>query len=243
MRRFAPSAAGSTSTWATVAPGAISRPCRVVHMLSVQPHATITSAPRISSAASGAANPPATSRYQGPEKRPFATAEVASSAPHRSARSASAGPAARAPRPAMNTGRCAPASRSASCPTAAGAGATSGSSGSTTDGGTVASPAWTSSGRLSTTVRRSALARRTARIASSTAESAVAARSWAAPTAAASPAWSSAKLDRAPAAPVSAASTTIGVRLFAASAIPVSALVSPGPWCTVSTPSRPERRA
>ena len=47
------------------------------------------------------------------------------------------------------------------------------------------------------------------------------------------------KLDRTAEAATSAASTTIGVRLFAASVIPVSALVRPGPWCSESTPGRP----
>jgi hypothetical protein len=37
----------------------------------------------------------------------------------------------------------------------------------------------------------------------------------------------------------SPASTTSGVRLFAASPIPVSALVSPGPECTVTNVSSP----
>ena len=41
----------------------------------------------------------------------------------------------------------------------------------------------------------------------------------------------------------SGASTTKGVRLFAASVTPVSALVTPGPWCTVSAVNRPETRA
>ena len=41
----------------------------------------------------------------------------------------------------------------------------------------------------------------------------------------------------------SGASTTSGVRLLAASTIPVSALVTPGPWCTVSAVNRPDTRA
>ncbi len=68
-------------------------------------------------------------------------------------------------------------------------------------------------------------------------------RSATAPTARTSASWSIRKLERTAAAPVSAASTSIGVRLFAASVIPVSALVSPQPWCTVSTPTRPLVRA
>ena len=41
----------------------------------------------------------------------------------------------------------------------------------------------------------------------------------------------------------SGASTTSGVRLLAASTIPVRALVKPGPWCTDSAVSRPDTRA
>ena len=64
-------------------------------------------------------------------------------------------------------------------------------------------------------------------------------RSATAPTAPTSADWSIRKLERTAAPPVSAASTSIGVRLLAASVIPVIALVSPQPWCTVSTPTRP----
>ena len=48
---------------------------------------------------------------------------------------------------------------------------------------------------------------------------------------------------RPPAAAPSAASTSSGVRLLAASVMPVIALVSPQPWCTVSTAGRPAVRA
>ena len=41
----------------------------------------------------------------------------------------------------------------------------------------------------------------------------------------------------------SAVSTTSGVRLFAASVMPVIALVSPQPWCTLTTATRPLVRA
>src|SRR5580704_16352306 len=51
------------------------------------------------------------------------------------------------------------------------------------------------------------------------------------------------KLDRTAAAGTSAASTTSDVRLLAASVMPVTALVSPGPWCTLSRPVRPAVRA
>src|SRR5215831_14343896 len=51
------------------------------------------------------------------------------------------------------------------------------------------------------------------------------------------------KLDRTAAPATSAASTSSGVRLLAASVMPVSALVSPGPWCTLKIPTRPVSRA
>lgn len=54
-------------------------------------------------------------------------------------------------------------------------------------------------------------------------------RSATAPTAVTSAPWSIRKFDRTAAAPVSAASTINGVRLFAASVIPVIALVNPQP--------------
>ena len=122
--RCVPIAAGSSSTWTSVACGGISLPCRVVHMFSEQPQPTMTSASPISSAASGVANPPLTSRFHGlPRNRPLATAEVASSAPHASASRSSSAARPRAPRPAMNTGRRAPRSTSASAVTASAAGA------------------------------------------------------------------------------------------------------------------------
>ena len=114
----------------SVAPVPISLPCRIVHMLSEQPQPMIKSAPVISSAASGDANPPLTSRSQGlPRNSPLATAEVASSAPQASAsRSISARAEARparprAPRPAMNTGWLAPRSTAATAVTASADGA------------------------------------------------------------------------------------------------------------------------
>ena len=51
------------------------------------------------------------------------------------------------------------------------------------------------------------------------------------------------KFERTAAAGVSAATTTSGVRALAASVRPVIAFVSPGPWCTVATPSAPLTRA
>ena len=92
-------------------------------------------------------------------------------------------------------------------------------------------------------MRRCSTAVRTARTVSATAEPAECTRSATAPTAVARPPWSIRKFERTAAAPVSAASTTSGVRLLAASVMPVVALVSPGPWCTDSTPSRPLTRA
>ena len=121
----------------------MSSPCRVVHIVSEAPHATTRSAPVISSTASGVANPPEIPNDHGsPAKSPFATADVASSAPHRSANAATSDPARRAPRPAMNTGRCAPSRSAASAATDASSargtphGATAGSgSGSSARGG------------------------------------------------------------------------------------------------------------
>ena len=92
-------------------------------MFSAHPQPTITSASLISSAASGEANPPLTSRFQGlPRNSPLATADVASSAPHASASRSSSAARPRAPRPAMNTGRRAARSTSASAVTASAAG-------------------------------------------------------------------------------------------------------------------------
>ena len=51
------------------------------------------------------------------------------------------------------------------------------------------------------------------------------------------------KFDRSAAAGVSAATSTSGVRLLAASASAVRVLVSPGPWWTLATPTRPLTRA
>lgn len=68
-------------------------------------------------------------------------------------------------------------------------------------------------------------------------------RSGIAPSVLASTAWSMRKFDRSAAAGDSPASSSSGVRLFAASASPVSAFVNPGPWCTLQTPARPLTRA
>ena len=142
----------------TAAPGPISLPCRIVHMLSAQPQPTIRSASRISSAASGEAKPPLMSRLHGlPWNSPLAAAEVASSAPQASAsRSRSArAPATRAPRPATNTGRDADRSARARPAAAPASGATGAVAGSGGTAGESHCPAWTSSGIASITVRRS----------------------------------------------------------------------------------------
>ena len=108
-RRCAPSASTVSSTWTTVAPGAISVPWRIVHMFRAQPHPTMRSAPRISSAAGGEAKPPETSSDQwvvveqalGHGRRPPA-AHRRRAATSRSSATERRG----APRPATNTGRC-----------------------------------------------------------------------------------------------------------------------------------------
>ena len=198
----------------------------------------------INSAASGRAKPPEIPRSNGsPSKSPFATADVASSAPQRRARSRSALRYAIAPRPARNTGRSAAFSRFANCfvayfPDRIGTGR---DSGSTARGS--ADCACTSRGTLSTTVRRPFRAVRHARSTSSTADSAESTRSGIAPVARTSPSESIRKFDRTAAEATSAASTSSGVRLFAASVIPVTALVSPGPWCTDKTVTNPLVRA
>ena len=68
-------------------------------------------------------------------------------------------------------------------------------------------------------------------------------RSATAPTDVTSASWSIRKFERSAAAGVSAASTISGVRLFAASVSPVIAFVSPGPWWTLQSASRPLTRA
>ncbi|MBD2900778.1 hypothetical protein amrb99_97870 [Actinomadura sp. RB99] len=92
-------------------------------------------------------------------------------------------------------------------------------------------------------MRRSASAVRQARATSASAVSGECTRSGTAPTAAASAAWSIRKFERTADAATSPASTSSGVRLLAASAMPVTALVRPGPWCTDTTPSPPLTRA
>ena len=96
---------------------------------------------------------------------------------------------------------------------------------------------------MSTTARRSSRARRTARATSASAVAGPCTRSTTAPTASTRPPWSMRKLDCSAADGVSAASSTTGVRLLAASVRPVIALVSPGPWCTLQAASRPLTRA
>ena len=216
-------------------------------MLSAQPHPTIRSAPWISSAASGEENPPETSRDHGlPLNRPLATADVATSAPTRSANASSASrqPGPRAPRPATKTGRSASRSAATSRATASSLGATGSSATWVSTLRLVdpcpASMAWTGSGRLRITVRRSSRARRNAATPCSTAVSADVIRAETAPTDSARAVWSTQKLDCR--LVTSAARTSNGVRLFAASAIPVMALVSPQPWWTLSSATPPPIR-
>ena len=101
-----------------------------------------------------------------------------------------------------------------------------------------AGSACTSSGMLSSTGRRSRSARRYARAVSAAADAPEWMRSGIAPRVAAMPAWSTRKFERIAAAGASPAISSSGVRLLAASVSPVSALVKPGPWCTLHTPTR-----
>ncbi len=212
-------------------------------MFRAQPHPTIRSAPRISSAASGEEKPPETSSDQGlPWKRPLATADVATNAPQASASSSSAcrHPGPRAPRPATNTGcsACVTARTSTSRPVPCAARAVrSGGCGATAGRPPGTSSTWRSRGRLSRTVRRSSRARATAAVASPTAASGEVIRTEVAPTERASDSWSTKKFDVGRVA--SAATTTSGVRLLAASAIPVMVLVRPQPWCTLTAATVP----
>jgi hypothetical protein len=205
-------------------------------MFSEQPHPTTTSAPPITSAASGEANPPLTSRSHGlPRNSPLAAADVASSAPHSWPARSSSPRAPRAPRPAMNTGRLALSSVLPSDWTASGDGP-----GPMTEligvsgGGCSHCAAWTSSGRERITVRRP-IAACQARATSPAADAGERSPTCSAPTAAARPATSTWKLDLTSGA--SATSTISGVRLLAASVMPVIALVRPGPWWTDSMPT------
>ncbi len=146
-------------------------------MLSEAPAATTRSADRSSSAATGLANPPAIpSAYGLPANSPLPSADVASTAPIRSASSSSArrAPARTAPRPATIAGRRAPASRSAAASTASAAGrvrVVGAAAAGTGAGDARSSPgaACTSRGSMSATARRSRAARRKARATSSSA--------------------------------------------------------------------------
>ena len=171
-------------------------------MFSVLPQATTRSAPPISSAASGVAKPPETSRYHGsPANSPLAAADTASSAPHRSASAAPAGPRrpAGAPRPAMNTGRRAGAARRPARPTRppAGPAPAFGLAGTRRRAhGADRQRACTSSGRPSTTVRRRRRGRGTRGRVGDGARPAAYPAQVTAPTAAASAGWSMKKFDR-----------------------------------------------
>jgi hypothetical protein len=227
-----------------VAEAPISLPWRVVHMLSEAPIASTTSELEIRSAASSDAKPPEIPIDQSPPANsPFPLALVASTAPTRSAIRSSAGPAwaSTAPRPAMMTGRLALASASAAAWMERAAGSTGESVGGGTTGTASAVPASTPSGRFSSTGLRSIRARCTARAESAIAVSGLWTRSASAPTDTASAAWSMRKFERAPS--LSAARSSSGVRLFAASVRPVAVFVRPGPWCTEHAGSSPLIRA
>ena len=266
--RCRPIAAGSRSTWISTASGPISRPWRVVQSFRAHPKATTASAPAISSAAVGVEKPPEIPRLHGwPSNSPWATAEVASRAPLRSARWTSPSPAWRAPRPARITGRRACASTAATAVTAASWAASCGgmgrgacvvvrgvvvsapSAGPACDGsarggavGEGAGSAWTSIGRDSTTAAPAAAAARAARASASAVRAEVI--RWAcAPTARARASWSTSKFEPTAPAGVSAASTSRPVADLAASPIPVSAFVYPHPWCTDTAATRPVTRA
>ncbi len=149
---------------------------------------------------------------------------------------------AAAPRPPMSTGCCAAASRPAASRTASALGA----------GGRGQRPA--SRGRRSTRRRRGldvdrqhehdgrALRLRPVQRAGGVRRRGLPARGCARrprPTEATRSCWSMRKFEPSAAAGVSPASTSSGVRLLAASARAVTAFVSPGPWCTEATPTRP----
>ena len=91
-------------------------------------------------------------------------------------------------------------------------------------------------------MRRSLTAVRKARTVSATALCGEWMRSATAPTLRASASWSILKLERMAEAALSAVSTIIGVRLLAASPMPVTALVSPQPWWVETMPTLPDMR-
>ena len=226
-------------------PAAISRPCRIVHMFSVQPQPTIRSAPRISSAASGVAKPPETSSDHGlaveqalrhGRRRQQRAAAVGEPLERLAAAGSAGAPAGHEHRPLGRAQRggeplqVRSVRRHRRRAVGDGAGAA----------GPVSSVC-TSSGRFSSTVRRSPTAVATAAAACATA---VVRRG-------------DAHRDRADrggqrrlvdvevrAGPGRLGRDTIsGVRLFAASVMPVIALVSPQPWCTVTRRHPPLIRA
>ncbi len=189
--RWRPGAVGSRSTCTTVAPGPTSARWRVVHMFRAQPHPTTRSDASISSAASGDAKPPDTSSDHGlPANRPLATALVASSAPVCPASSSSSRRAPRAPRPATNTGASAASSSAAKRSISPSAMLRTGPPEAGTAPTSCTSSACTERGRLSTTVRRSDRAARTASTAAACAPAGSSTVTVSAPTARASAAWS-----------------------------------------------------
>ena len=222
--RWAPIASSSRSTCTTRVPAPTSAPWRVVHMFSVAPKASTTSACASSSRRGrrGEAAGDSDARRGRPRTGRWPTAEVARIAPLSSPRVRSAGPApARtAPRPAMIAGlRPRPEVGDAARPPRPGAGGASvgAGAGAPSSG---AGAACTSRGSMSATVRRSTRARRTARATSARAVAGPWTRSATAPTDSTSASWSMRKFERSAAGGVSAASRSSGVRLLAASVKP-----------------------
>ena len=213
-------------------------------MLSEAPTASTTSDSSIRSEARVDAKPPEIPTDQGLSlKSPLATALVASTAPMRSPNSSSAGPAppSTAPRPARMRGLSASWSSFTAAAIDSGAGTAVRSAGAGGRGPGSVCAAISSSGRLRTTGRRSRRARWTTRTQSATTVAGVWIRSAMAPTEVSSAGWSIRKLERGP--ELSAARTSSGVRLLAASVSPVTVLVRPGPWCTLQAGSSPVIRA
>ena len=230
------------------------RRCAAVHMFSEQPQPTTRSAPRISSAASGVAQPPLTSSSTGgdgtaPWRRPTWPAARRMRRPAAPARPP---PPARPPaprRPATNTGRCAAEAAGPAPPPA----------GPRRDpqpgrAGPRPAPCWRSRPRPGALARLHVQRhgqdhapplplRRPVRadhVVDGEAGRVQPGRRRA-----------DARADRGDIDPklecfaawlTSAARTSSGVRLLAASVSAVRALVMPGPWCRDSTPGRPPIR-
>ena len=250
--RWAPIASASRSTWTTRAAGAMSAPWRVVHWFSAAPNATTTSASREQPGGERrreAAGDAERVRVAARTAR-WRPREVASSAPMRSPSRAQRRPGAGQHGAAAGDDRRPLAPRAGSRPRACDGRARPGAARRERRGrrgGTASasqSAACTSSGSISTTARRST--RRAPHRARDVGHRGRPARARARrrrrPTRT-SASWSIRKFDRSAAAGVSAASTSTGVRLLAASVSPVIVFVRPGPWCTLQAASRPLTRA